>query len=346
MISNRILKRVGLMLPLLLFSSGSARADDPGGQTVYTRIVDTGAGLCTITRMPGPHYMVYDTGHWHGVGLCDAAVKRIVHAGDEIDLLVQSHSDADHLSATDNILAAYPVKRVVRTGDVRWDKTNWREAYWAIRKKRVAGELEDINLWTLPNKAITPGLTYTYGNSEVAFVSGFNDPPPEWDISFFDQSKMNNAISIVVKVNYAGKSILFTGDAVGRKEDGSNECWATEKYMVDNAASVPIKSAVLIAPHHGADNANSDCFIDAVDPQWVIFSAGSQYAHPRSDAVQRYVNHGVAITNIFRTDLGDNEGGEEWAHGATDTADKKGDDDVEIIIESDGTVTVQYDAIN
>lgn len=112
-------------------------------------------------------------------------------------------------SATPVIAPAYDVKRVVRTGDVRWDKTNWREAYWAIRKKRDAGELTDINLWALPNKAIDPGFTYPFGDSEVVFISGFNDPPSDWGISVFDQSKMNNAISIVVRVVFAGKSILF-----------------------------------------------------------------------------------------------------------------------------------------
>ena len=45
---------------------------------------------------------------------------------------------------------------------------------------------------------------------------------------------------------------------------------------------------------------------------------------------------------MFRTDLGDNEGGSEWAHGATNTPDSEGDDDIEIVIQPTGEVTVQY----
>lgn len=331
-----------IVLSVCILYSLTARGADPGGNTVYTRIVDTGAGLCTITRMPGPHYMVYDTGHWNGAVLCDIAVKRIVPAGATIDLLVLSHSDGDHISGTDDILSSYPVERVVRTGDVRWDKTNWRNAYWAIRKKRDAGELEDINLWNLPDKAIEPGTTYALGETDVVFISGFNDPPSDWGISIFDQSKMNNAISIVVRVVHGDGSILFAGDAVGRTDDGSEDCWATEKYMVDNAPAVPIKSSVLIAPHHGANNASSTCFIETVDPEWVVFSAGSSHHHPRSAAVQRYLDHGIDVDHMLRTDLGDNEGGAEWSRGATETADKKGDDDIEIIIEDSGEATVRY----
>tara|TARA_R110002094_G_scaffold42357_7_gene54655 strand:+ start:7366 stop:8376 length:1011 start_codon:yes stop_codon:yes gene_type:complete len=330
------------LLIVVFLTALSTRADDPGGDTLYSRIVDTGPGLCTITRMPGPHYLVYDTGHWNGAVLCDLAVKRIVPAGASIDLLVLSHSDADHLGATDEILATYPVKRVVRTGDVRWDTATWRNAYWSIRRKREAGELDDINLWTLPDKAMPPGETYTYGETELVFVSGFNDPPPDWGISVFNQSKMNNAISIVVRLAFAGRAILFTGDAVGRTGDGDNDCWATEKYMVDNAPQVPLQSDVIIAPHHGADNASSRCFIEAVDPDWVIFPAGSDHEHPRAATAGRYLAHGVAREHIFRTDLGDNEGEAEWAHGASSAGDSRGDDDIEIIITAGGDVTVRY----
>ena len=34
------------------------------GDGLYVRVVDAGPGLCTVTRMPGGHYMVYDAGHW------------------------------------------------------------------------------------------------------------------------------------------------------------------------------------------------------------------------------------------------------------------------------------------
>ena len=64
--------------------------------------------------------------------------------------------------------------------------------------------------------------------------------------------------------------------------------------------------------------------------------------HPRAAVVQRYLDHGAPLENIFRTDLGDNEGGAEWAHGATNSPDSKGDDDIEIIIQPTGEVAVRY----
>ena len=64
--------------------------------------------------------------------------------------------------------------------------------------------------------------------------------------------------------------------------------------------------------------------------------------HPRAAVAQRYLDHGVRLENVFRTDLGDNEGGSEWSHGATNASNRKGDYDIEIIIQPAGEVTVQY----
>ena len=137
--------------------------------------------------------------------------------------------------------------------------------------------------------------------------------------------------------------MLFAGDAVGRHiGDPVNALIASEKFMIDMSGAVPIDSDVLIAPHHGADNGSSTAFIQAVSPTQVIFSAGHKHHHPRGSAAQRYLDNGVTLSNMFRTDRGDNEGGTEWNHDATSGSDPVGDDDVEIVLSGTGTVSVQY----
>ena len=39
----------------------------PGDNDLYIRVVDVGAGLCTITRAPGPTFMVYDAGQLRAI---------------------------------------------------------------------------------------------------------------------------------------------------------------------------------------------------------------------------------------------------------------------------------------
>jgi competence protein ComEC len=142
---------------------------------------------------------------------------------------------------------------------------------------------------------------------------------------------------------------LYTGDAVGRHlEDPADALIASEKFVVNNADAILIDSDVLIAPHHGADNGSSTEFIKAVSPEWVIFSAGHRHCHPTQVAAQRYIDFGVSLSNMFRTDIGDDESNsdcrvKEWDHQRqTNHKDTAGDDDVDILIRQDGEVLVDY----
>jgi competence protein ComEC len=333
--------RAFLVAAVTLLGSSSLMAadDDPNG--VYIRVVDAGPGLCTVTRMPGNHFMVYDAGHWDFDAVCLRAVQEIVPSGEPIDLLVLSHSDSDHLAAVDEIFDHFTVDRVIRSGNTRWLIKTWRQAYWAIRRARNSGDTVDVNLWRLPGRQIQPGFTMAYGDTTLTQVSGWNLPPDSWDMH--GRSEKNNAGSIVIRLEFAGKSVLFTGDAIGRHlRDPADTCIAAEASMVGNVGTVPLQSEVLIAPHHGADNGSSTCFIEAVDPDWVIFSAGHDHHHPRQAVADRYLAHGLTTERLLRTDLGDNEGQSEWSLGATSERDRPEDEDVEIKIGADGTVAVRY----
>ena len=76
----------------------------------------------------------------------------------------------------------------------------------------------------------------------------------------------------------------------------------------------------------------------------MIFSAGHQYQHPTKAAAERYKDEDVEEDKIFRTDRGDDESGSfEWKKGKVPGCkDKKGDDDVEIVLKANGTVLVEY----
>ena len=134
-----------------------------------------------------------------------------------------------------------------------------------------------------------------------------------------------HAGSIVIRLVFAGRSILFTGDSVGLKLCDANSCakpeqlYATELFMVENAPHVPIDSDVVIAPHHGSRESSSAEFIAAVSPEWVIISAGrSAYDHPHREAGERYLAANVAPSRILRTDHHDDEGDKEWPCGRVD----------------------------
>ena len=309
---------------------------DPGG--VFVRVIDVGAGHAAVIRMPGGFHMVYDAGNFTDDGKSAlAGVQSVIGEGERIDLMILSHSDADHLGAVDEILNAYMVWTIIRSGYVR-DTDTWRRADAAIDKAEKSGaEVIDLSRTDLP-----PGTSYRFGETLVTVVSAFSRPPESWHTP--GESEERNAGSVVVRLLFADRSVLLTGDAVGCEEGATDGApIATEKFMLENASAVSIDSDVLIAPHHGSDDASSSDFIRAVSPAWVIFPAENKHEHPRNVVAERYLAAGVDASRLLRTDRNDNEGGDEWASICIDDyKGPMGDDDVDIAASASGVLHFAY----
>ncbi|HTL66661.1 MAG TPA: MBL fold metallo-hydrolase [Lacunisphaera sp.] len=310
-------------------------------QDLYVRVIDVGQGECVVAKFSDPagtHYLIYDAGVGKAAPM--KGILDVIPKGSDVDLMVISHNDSDHIGAVPAIMADYHVKKIIHPGDKR-DSTTWENSNRAIRDEIVDDGCINLDLSRAP---IAPGTVFPLGGATVTFVEGHSRPPAEWEID--DEAESNNAGSVVVRLAYEGKSILLCGDEVGRHRDSpAHTCIDAERAMVDNMATVPIASDVIVAPHHGANNASSEEFIAAVRPTYVIFSAGhsSNYKHPSKAAAERYLAAGITTNHIFRTDLGDDEGPLEWDFGRIKgNHDPSGDDDVEVRIAHDGTLAVAY----
>lgn len=330
--------RMLMLLAICVFPQ-TARAQDLGPDDLLCRVVDVGAGQCAVVVIPGGHYIVFDGGNYKDGGATAMdAVEELIPEGETIDLMVISHSDSDHLGAIDDILDAYRATTILHTGDKRSTDT-WIAADAAIRNAELNFGAVNLNLETAD---IEFGKQFTLGDASVTFVAGWHTAPPEFGT--LSLSEKRNAISVVIRVEFQGKSILLTGDSVGRHIDDPNStCIAAERFMLDNMNNVPFRSDVLVAAHHGADNGSSTPFLEAVQPKFVVCSAGHAFQHPRRITAQRFINSGLTASAVFRTDRGDDEGAKEWDHlripGHVDPA---GDDDVDIIIRENGELQVDY----
>lgn len=304
-------------------------------QEAFIHVIDVGQGLCCVAKVDGNHYMVYDGGL---KGNAIPNLQDMIPLGSTIDLLVLSHCDYDHCGCTPFICQNYVVKRVLRDGR-KGTSQDWKNSVKALQEEVANEGCEDLNLGD-DSVTIRPGKKFRLGGASVTFVCGFCELPSDW--TGLDKAETRNAGSVVVRLDYEGKSVLFTGDAVGKHRRGEDEPIATEKYMLDHADKVPIDTDVLIAPHHGGDNSSTTQWIKAVSPKYVIFSAGTGHEHPWDATVQRYLAAHIPSSHIFRTDLGDDEGGEEWVDEKTGVGDESGDDDVGIWIRPNQPVVVQY----
>lgn len=327
---------------VLLTAAAPKPVDD-----LEARVVDVGNGLCVVVRIPGGHALLYDAGD--NGSFCRNAVEELI-PGDKIDLVILSHSDADHIGELPAILALKHADTIVFPGDAHIEETETiRRELTAITTAGNAG----TRVWSLaadplPDTDAAGVRSFQLGEASVTLIAGWSNGdmtigPGEAPLP---KPEHNNALSIVARLEYRGRSILLTGDTVGRfRGDANSRCAYAERIMTEAAAAWPIASDVLIGQHHGGDNASSNCFIRAVSPKYVVFSAGNKgYRHPSQAAADRFLAFGVPPVRMFRTDRGDDEGAGEWQYGdVRGCIDQPGDDDIEIRLPSaSNTIDIAY----
>ena len=115
-----------------------------------------------------------------------------------------------------------------------------------------------------------------------------------WPEKTMVKENILNNNSIVCKVNYNKKSILFTGDI-----EEIAEKRIIEKYG-NNAASA-LKSDVLKVAHHGSKTSSIEEIVKIVNPRIALIGVGknNKFGHPNGDVIDRIKKND---SEIFRTD--------------------------------------------
>ncbi|WP_339767285.1 DNA internalization-related competence protein ComEC/Rec2 [uncultured Paraglaciecola sp.] len=99
----------------------------------------------------------------------------------------------------------------------------------------------------------------------------------------------DNNSSCVLQITDGFTEVLLTGDI-----DAS-----VEQKLVSHYGTL-LQSHILLAPHHGSNTSSSREFINAVAPDYVIFSQGfmNRWGFPRNEVLKRYQQTDAAL---FRT---------------------------------------------
>lgn len=119
----------------------------------------------------------------------------------------------------------------------------------------------------------------------------------------------HNDDSCVVKISDGNNSVLLTGDI-----SASIEKKLVAKYH--QSSENKLQARVLIAPHHGSKSSSSATFIDAVQPDAVVFSAGflNRWQMPVPSVVKRYNNYQVKTYNTATDGMVTVEFSQQGAH--------------------------------
>jgi len=243
------------------------------GNTLAITVLDVGQGESLLIEFPNGETLVMDGGGFYknrlDVGRRVVAPYLWSRGIRKIDYMVATHSDNDHIRGLYSLLDLFPVNNFLTLSESSVGKR-----LQSLQKKSREKGSEFISLKL--NEPITIG--------KVRLIP-LHPGPDQPSIS---NRRINNDLSLVLRLEYKDFSMLFTGDI-------------SEKIEKVLAAS-PLQADILKGPHHGSRFSNSQDFINAVHPDTVIFSSGylNRMHHPHPQTLERYQSAGV---DIRRTDL-------------------------------------------
>lgn len=231
-------------------------------------MLDVGQGDALFIESPTGTQILFDGGPSKKIM---NQLSRVMSPFDRnIDAIVITNPDADHISGFLDVLKIYEVGGLFESGTLN-DSKIYQNLKDEIKKKNI------------PEILAKKGMKLDIGGG--AFIDILF---PDRDVSSFT----TNDGSIVARLSYGNTSLLLTGDASTK----------TENIILEKNSKIDLKSTILKVGHHGSRSSTSPDFIEIVSPSYALISNGrdNKYGHPHKEVLDTLELLGV---NIFRTDM-------------------------------------------
>ncbi len=227
-------------LPWLVLPNAGALPD-------AVHVLDVGQGNCSVLETGG-RVMVLDCGSAGraSVGATVVAQFLIQRGHRQVDVLVLSHVDADHINGVAALVARLPVREL-------WISP----AFAAVPQGPAILKWLEANVGRV--RVLEAGSTVSFGGAELDVL---------WpDLAFTEHARhtttRSNEESLVLRVRLPGLSVLVTGDAGDAATVGMDR---------DR-----LESDVLLAPHHGSWFEGLPVLLGRVGPKHVVVSAREEF---------------------------------------------------------------------
>ncbi|MCL2161951.1 MAG: DNA internalization-related competence protein ComEC/Rec2 [Betaproteobacteria bacterium] len=239
-------------------------------------VLDVGQGLAVHVQT-ARHGLLYDSGPFFGE-TTDAGERvvapylRAVGIG-RLDAALISHDDADHAGGLESVRARVRIDEVIAGGEMI-EHTPPKPGAWNAR---------DAQFKPVLGTPCIAGLRWQWDGVDFTVLA-----PAE-----LSGKRRANEESCVLRVSTAeGASLLLTGDLGGAGETG-----------LVRQLGPALKSTAVLAGHHGSRSSSSLVFVEAADPEVVIYSSGyrNRYGHPHPHVLARWAR---TTARPYRTDSG------------------------------------------
>lgn len=290
------------------FSNPEISARREGELRVH--FVDVGQGDAVIVEFPDGKTMLVDGGSESYESR--SALLRYANAlgAGPFDYLILTHPDSDHAGGMDDVIECFGAEKAY----IPYIMNYGQDSSFASFLEELAGAGCETEISQTYEAVLAENRENFY---YFMFLSPF---APGVAGSYYDAANqegatdtdINNA-SAVVWLEYAGRSLLLTGDIASEVEEKlaadygilGSACFEREFETAwgEKMTLAPALDRLdfLKAAHHGSAASSSETFLRLTSPAAAFISsgAGNPYGHPAQETVKRLTDAGA---QIYRTD--------------------------------------------
>lgn len=242
-----------------------APAHSPGLRCTFLSV---GHGVSVLVELPGGKCLLYDAGQLQDGERARQTVQNALweRGLSRAHVVVISHADVDHFNGLPGLSETIGLGCVlVHPSFLDFGQPSVQALCEQLAERKVPIRLA----WAGDSIQLDPDVSLRFLHPRVR--RSFRD---------------DNANSLVLAIEYAGRVILLTGDL---EKDG----------LQSLLREPPVDADVLLAPHHGSPAANPRELAEWAQPEWVIVSGGR-----RDSAEKLHPVYGTAVRVLSTHDSG------------------------------------------
>jgi competence protein ComEC len=231
---------------------------------------NVGQGDAIFIKTPQGHQVLIDGGP--DAAILEKLSREIPFWDRDLDMVILTHPDKDHLFGILEALKKYKVENIVWSGLAEENTAEFKEwqKFKAEESREGAKEVK-----------VSAGQRIIAGSAAFSVLYPFSGQKKT--------KSEDNEDSLALRLDFKDNSFIFCGD-IGFYE---------EQKITETSENV--SAQVLKVAHHGSKYSTSQTFLDKVSPRFAIIQVGkNSYGHPAKEVLTRLQKSGI---NTLRTDV-------------------------------------------
>lgn len=220
--------------------------------------LDVGQGDAILVQTPSGKSMLVDGG---GTNII---LTRLAHEmsyfNHDIDVMVATHPDADHVTGLIPVLEKYNVHTVIMSTSLGHTKV-----------------FDSLNSYINSEQA---EVRTAHTGDEIDFHDGVIVNILHPKLNYVSNKIDTNDASVCLLISYGDETFLLTGDLPSTRE---------QQLIDSNLLKFTKNITVYKAGHHGSKTSSGEHLLSYIHPEYTVISAGkdNKYGHPNTETVER-----------------------------------------------------------